>query len=51
MPPAVRTSGFSARMAGTAVYKLSDETPFTPEPFNPPGTSGSCFIDLLNPYR
>lgn len=37
--------------AGTAVYKLSDETPFTPEPFNPPGTSGSCFIDLLNPYR
>lgn len=37
--------------AGTAVYKLSDETPFTPEPFNPPGTSGSCFIDLLTATR
>jgi hypothetical protein len=33
-------------LAGTVVYKLSDEEPFIPVPFNPPASS-SCFIDTL----
>ncbi len=33
--------------AGTALYKLTDVEPFVPTPFNPPDSSGSCFIDSI----
>jgi hypothetical protein len=34
-------------LAGATVYQLSDEDPFVPAPFDPPSSSGSCFIDAL----
>ena len=34
-------------LAGTALYKLSNVEPFVPTPFNPPDSSGSCFIDSM----
>ena len=34
-------------LAGAAVYELSDEEPFTPAPFDPPDSGGSCFVNVL----
>jgi hypothetical protein len=34
-------------LGGAAVYKLSDVSPFTPVPYNPPGGGRTCFIGNL----
>ncbi len=34
-------------LAGASVYKLTDEEPFEPTPYNPPDSGGSCFIDTI----